>query len=73
MSPAATTLSVGLRSSNMKPYWNPEHPPPWMKTRRDLPSASGILAAKSFTFSIARPVRLSVKDAVAGSSVVGRG
>src|SRR5262250_3232936 len=68
MPPCSRTLSSAFCSSNVKPYWNPEHPPPWMKTRSGLPSESGIDLAKYFTFSIAASV--SVRS---GPSVIGVG
>src|SRR5262249_26490177 len=52
-------LSPSFDSSNVKPYWKPEQPPPCTKTRRGFPSESGIVLAKYFTFSMAAFVRLS--------------
>src|SRR6266851_8556655 len=53
------TLSPSRFSSNWKPYWNPEHPPPCTKMRRGLFWESGIVVAKNLTFSIAASVRES--------------
>src|SRR5262245_65810963 len=63
------TLSPSFFSSKVNPYWNPEQPPPWMKTRRGLFSESGIVLAKYFTFSMA--ASLSVRSGPA--SVIGVG
>src|SRR5215813_9155344 len=52
-------LSPSFSSSKVKPYWNPEQPPPCTNTRRGFPSESGIVLAKYFTFSTAALVRVS--------------
>src|SRR6266542_4152473 len=59
MPPCSMTLSSSCFSSNWKPYWNPEHPPPWTKMRRGLPSESGMELAKYLTLSIAASVKES--------------
>ena len=43
--------------SNPSPYWNPEHPPPWIASRRTSVSASGSSAMSSLTFAAASGVR----------------
>src|SRR6476659_5441892 len=51
--------SPSFFSSNVKPYWKPEQPPPWTKMRSGLPSESGIEPAKYLTFSTALSVSVS--------------
>src|SRR5262249_49517970 len=59
MPPVCMTASPSFFSSNVKPYWKPEQPPPWTKIRRGLPSESGIEPAKYLTFSTALSVSVS--------------
>src|SRR5215831_3778340 len=49
-------LSPSRFSSKVKPYWNPEQPPPCTKTRRGLPCESGMVLAKYLTLSTAAGV-----------------
>src|SRR5262245_57192310 len=70
MPPVSMTVSPSFLSSNVNPYWNPEHPPPWMKIRSGFPAESGIVPAKYLTLATAA----SVSDRSApGAPVIGVG
>src|SRR5438270_3241730 len=64
---SSTSPSCDPRSKP-RPYWNPEHPPPWIATRRTLTSPSS--ARSSLIFVAARSVTVSSGVVVAGRSVI---